>query len=82
MLIKFLRQGLTATFMCQPIEGFWMVEKMPKCIDVVKYIIVSQSVNIFIDVALIALPILMVHTLRLTVAQRANVIATFSITLA
>jgi hypothetical protein len=70
---------IAAIFSCIPIHSFWYFElrSSAKCINSQAYFVSTASINIFIDIIMLALPLFMIRRLQMAFAHKLAVASIF-----
>ena len=55
---------LSSALQCRPLKAFWDITIQGQCFDSIKFVLGVQGVNIFLDVAILLLPMKMVWGLH------------------
>lgn len=69
----------TFVFQCTPREKTWKMLMPGQCIDVAAATIVSGAVNLFLDLAILITPIVIVFRLQLPMRQKLGISAIFGV---
>ena len=72
----------TVIFQCTPVSGAWQVwdgERPAKCINQNAMVISTSSFNIFLDLAIIALPLPELYKLNLSLRKKIQAMVVFSL---
>jgi hypothetical protein len=70
----------TVIFQCTPVSGAWQVwdgERPAKCINQNAMVITTSSINIFLDLAIIGLPLPELYKLNLSLGKKIQVMLVF-----
>ena len=66
-----------AAFQCSPIGKAWLLELPGHCIDPLSYILGLHSMDLFLDIVILALPVSAVWRLQMSLAKKVSVAGIF-----
>jgi hypothetical protein len=66
-------------FSCNPVSGYWEIDKPSKCIDERAFYIGQTVSNMLLDVTLMAIPMSAIARLHMSRAHRAGVVGIFGL---
>ena len=77
VLAWFLGTVFVTIFQCRPMNGAWLLEENPKCIDFHSFVLASGITAFILDVIILCMPMPLIWGLQLSIRRKVVVTFTF-----